>query len=131
MNRTRIVSPMLIVSLVCAPVAAQTPIPGPPTEGTNDAEAVVDLDAVEARKAFEEGVVAYQDGNYALAAERFGSAQLLKPHPEVLLNLAQSQLKTRQFVPAPTHFRSYLTQTQLENATASSDVTDAKTIGDD
>jgi len=85
------------------------------------------LDAVEARKAFEEGVVAYQDGNYALAAERFGSAQLLKPHPEVLLNLAQSQLKARQFAAAATHFRAYLTQTQRENATASNGLADAKT----
>lgn len=126
MNRPRIVSPVLIVSLVCAPVAAQTP-PGPPTEGSNDAAAVVDLDAVEARKAFEEGVVAYQSGDYALAAERFGRAQLLKPHPEVLLNLAQSQLKARQFAAAATHFRAYLTQTQRENATASNGLADAKT----
>lgn len=127
MNRTRIVSPVLIVSLLCAPVAAQTPAPGPPTEEREASASVVDLDAAEARKAFEDGVSAYQNGDYKLAAERFGQAQLLKPHPEVLLNLAQSQLKAGQFPEAATHFQAYLTQTQRENATASNGLSDAKT----
>lgn len=127
MNRTRIVSPVLIASLLCAPVAAQTPAPGPPTQPQSDGASVVDLDAAEARKAFEEGVSAYQSSDYKLAAERFGQAQLLKPHPEVLLNLAQSELKAGQFAEAATHFQAYLTQTQRDNPTARNGLEDAKT----
>lgn len=128
MYRPRIVSPILIASLLCAPVAAQTAQPpGPPTDGQATASPVVDLDAAEARKAFEEGVLAYQNGDYKLAADRFGQAQLLKPHPEVLLNLAQSQLKAEQFAEAATNFQGYLTQTQRDNATARTGLADAKT----
>jgi tetratricopeptide (TPR) repeat protein len=127
MNRTGIVSPVLIVSLLCTPVAAQTPTPGPPTQGQHEGAPVVDLDAAEARKAFEEGVAAYQKGDYKGAAERFGQAQLLKPHPEVLLNLAQSQLKAEKFAEAATHFQAYLTQTQRDNPTAQNGLSDAKT----
>jgi tetratricopeptide (TPR) repeat protein len=115
----------LIVSLLCAPVAAQAPAPGPPTQ--SQGSPVVDLDAAEARKAFEEGVAAYQTGDYKLASERFGEAQLLKPHPEVLLNLAQSQLKAKQFAEAATHFQAYLTQTRRDNPTAQNGLSDAKT----
>ena len=127
MNRTRAVSPLLIVSLLCAPVAAQPPVPGPPTDNQGDSTPVVDLDAAEARKAFEEGVAAYQNTDYKLAAERFGRAQLLKPHPEVLLKRAQRQLKAGLYVAAATHFQAYLTQTDRDNATARNGLDDAKT----
>lgn len=127
MNRTRHLGTALALTLVCAPVAAQSSQPpGPPTDGSSSAT-VVDLDAVEARKAFEEGVLAYQNGDYAAAAERFAHAQLLKPHPEVLLNLAQSQLRAKQYAEAATNFQGYLVQTQRENATARSGLADAKT----
>lgn len=127
MNRPRIVSPFLIASLLCAPATAQPAPPGPPTDSQGTASPVVDLDAAEARKAFEEGVLAYQNGDYKLAADRFGQAQLLKPHPEVLLNLAQSQLKAAQYAEAATNFQGYLTQTQRDNATARAGLEDAKT----
>jgi tetratricopeptide (TPR) repeat protein len=125
MNRIRTLGPLLALALFCAPAAAQPAPPGPPTSDASPT--VVDLDAVEARKAFEEGVIAYQHGDYESAAERFGRAQLLKPHPEVLLNLAQSQLKARKFAEAATNFQSYLAQTQRENATARNGLADART----
>lgn len=128
MNLTRTVAPLLIASLVCAPVAAQPPqAPGPPTDANAETTHVVDLDAAEARKAFEEGVAAYQSGDFRLASERFSRAQLLKPHPEVLLNLAQSQLKAGQYAEAATNFQGYLTQTGRDNATARNGLADAKT----
>ncbi len=128
MNRPFTFGPLLALALVSAPAASQpSEPPGPPTNGQSPSATVVDLDAVEARKAFEDGVTAYQNGDYESAAERFGHAQLLKPHPEVLLNLAQSQLKARQYAQAATSFQGYLTQTQRENATARNGLADAKT----
>lgn len=109
---------------VCSSAHAQTP--GPPPDGTTT-ERVVDLDAVEAKKAFEAGVVAYQNEDFAEAAKHFAHAQLLKPHPEVLLNLAQSQLRAEQFVEAATHFQAYLLQTPQPNATATAGLAQAKT----
>lgn len=109
---------------VCSAAHAQTP--GPPPDD-NATERVVDLDAVEAKKAFEAGVAAYQNEDFADAAKYFAQAQLLKPHPEVLLNLAQSQLRAEQFVEAATHFQAYLLQSPQPNATATTGLAQAKT----
>ncbi len=63
---------------VCGSAHAQTPGPPPDPAG---AGRVVDLDAVEAKKAFEAGVAAYQKEGLRRSVRHFAQAQLLKPHP--------------------------------------------------
>lgn len=99
--------------------------PGPTAAG--QPTALVDLDAAEAKAAFEEGVAAYQSGDYPQAAERFARAQLLRPHPEVLLNLAQSQLKARQYPEAATNFHAFMLHSADDNATARNGFAQART----
>jgi tetratricopeptide (TPR) repeat protein len=117
---------IVVGSILALSNSAYAQTPGPPPDG-NTAERVVDLDAVEAKKAFEAGVAAYQKEDFAEAAKHFAQAQLLKPHPEVLLNLAQSQLRAQQYVEAATHFQAYLLLSPQPNATASAGLADAKT----
>lgn len=127
MPRLDLYRSVFVVSIsltVCASALAQTP--GPPPDGAGS-ERVVDLDAVEAKKAFEAGVAAYQQEDFVEAAKHFAQAQLLKPHPQVLLNLAQSQLHAQQFVEAATHFQAYLLQNPQDNATAKAGLEQAKT----
>lgn len=124
LNRYRLVFVAGLPVAICGSAYAQTPGPPPDAAGT---ERVVDLDAVEAKKAFEAGVAAYQKEDFQEAAKQFAQAQLLKPHPEVLLNLAQSQLRAQQFVEAATHFQAYLLQSPQPNATAAAGLADAKT----
>lgn len=63
-----------------------------------------------ARKHFETGVTAYESGDFATAADEFTRSYQLKPHPAILLNVAQSELQAARYVEAATHFRSYLEQ---------------------
>lgn len=115
---------LLAVSLACGQAQGQDTPPGPSASGQTTT--VVDLDAAEAKSAFEEGVIAYQNGDYPQAAERFARAHLLRPHPEVLLNLAQSQLKSRQYPEAATNFHAYMLHTSGDNATARNGFAEAR-----
>lgn len=67
------------------------------------------VDATErARAEFNAGVVAYDAGDFSLAAKHFATAHELKPHPDVLLNLAQSELLAARYVDAAKHFSLYV-----------------------
>jgi hypothetical protein len=68
-----------------------------------------------ARERFQEGVKFYDAKQYAKARAAFLQAYALKKHPAVLLNLAQSELRSGHEADAATHFAQYL----RENAQAS------------
>ncbi|MBI5535076.1 MAG: PEGA domain-containing protein [Deltaproteobacteria bacterium] len=68
-----------------------------------------------ARQRFQEGVKLYDAKKYEEARAAFLQAYALKKHPAVLLNLAQSELKSNHPVDAARHFSQYL----QENAAAS------------
>jgi tetratricopeptide (TPR) repeat protein len=61
-----------------------------------------------ARQRFEEGVKLFDRGEYKQAQAAFLQAWVLKQHPAVLLNLAQSELRSGDHVPAARHFATYL-----------------------
>ncbi len=63
-----------------------------------------------AKTAFEAGVSAYKSGDFANAVIHFQEAQRLAPHPDVLLNLAQSELLAKQYAGAANHFAEYMAQ---------------------
>ena len=61
-----------------------------------------------ARARFQEGVADFDKGDYAAARAAFLEAYALKQHPAVLLNLAQSSLKSGHFLDAAKYFQKYL-----------------------
>lgn len=67
-----------------------------------------------ARERFQEGVEFYDKGEYQKARGAFLQAYSLKKHPAVLLNLAQSELRSGRSADAATHFALFL----RENASA-------------
>ena len=67
-----------------------------------------------ARQRFREGVAHYDRQDYEKARLAFLQAYLLKPHPAVLLNLAQSELRAGRHADAAGNFAKYL----RENPTA-------------
>jgi tetratricopeptide (TPR) repeat protein len=61
-----------------------------------------------ARQRFREGVAHYDRQDYEKARLAFLQAYLLKPHPAVLLNLAQSELRAGRHAEAAANFSKYL-----------------------
>ena len=61
-----------------------------------------------ARERFQEGVEYYDKGEYEKARLSFLQAYSLKKHPAVLLNLAQSELRSGRDANAATHFAIFL-----------------------
>jgi hypothetical protein len=62
----------------------------------------------EARKRFLEGVKLFDEKKYELARAAFVQAYALKKHPDVLLNLAQSELLSGRAFDAAGHFKDFL-----------------------
>ncbi len=85
--------------LAFAPVALQAPVSfaqqGDPT-----------INAARAR--FQEGVEFYDKGQYENARASFLQAYALRKHPAVLLNLAQSSLRSNHTLDAAHYFQQYL-----------------------
>jgi hypothetical protein len=76
---------------------------------TGAANAADDDGTVEmARQRFREGVGFYDQRQYEKARLAFLQAYALKPHPSVLLNLAQSELRAGRPGDAAVHFGDYL-----------------------
>lgn len=74
-------------------------------------------DSVEmARQHFREGVDFYDQREYDKARLAFLQAYALKPHPSVLLNLAQSELRSGHVADAANHFAQYLRESTDPNA---------------
>lgn len=67
-------------------------------------DAAVDM----ARQRFKEGVAFFDKKQYDKARLAFLQAYALKPHPAVLLNLAQSELRSDREAEAARHFAQYL-----------------------
>ncbi len=74
-------------------------------------DAVTDM----ARQRFQEGVRLFDAGKFEEARAAFVQAYALKKHPAVLLNLAQSEVKSNHSVEAARHFVQFL----RENPSAS------------
>lgn len=67
-----------------------------------------DSSTVEARARFREGVALYDEGKYEAARAKFKQAYALKQHPDVLLNLGWSSLKSGHPQEAEESFSNYL-----------------------
>ena len=72
------------------------------------ASAQADDSVVEARARFREGVTLYDEGRYEAARIKFKQAYALKQHPDVLLNLGWSNLKSGHPQEAEENFNGYL-----------------------
>ena len=70
-----------------------------------------------ARKRFDEGTAAYDAGRYEAARIAFHQAYAIKPHPAVLRNLGEAELKTGHYVEAAQHFASFLDSSDGNGAT--------------
>jgi hypothetical protein len=64
-----------------------------------------------ARKRFQEGVAAADARNYEAARLAFQQAYALKPHPSVLRNLGQAELKTGHYLDAARHLSTFIRDT--------------------
>ncbi len=116
--RTRVIAQILLLTF--APIAMNVP-----------AFAQVDDEVTkEARDRFKEGVALYDKGQFESARLKFTQAYALKKHPAVLLNLAQSNLKSSHPLEASRLFQQYLregtTLTPEQKAEAEKGLADAK-----
>src|SRR5882672_7907467 len=84
-----------------------------------------------ARARFQEGVQAYDKGQYEQARLAFTQAYALRKHPAVLLNLAQSDLKSGHTMEAIKYFQQYLREatqaTPAQRSDAEKGLADART----
>lgn len=78
--------------------------------GAGIAKAQSDGETEVARQRFREGVGHYDRQEYDKARLAFLQAYLLKPHPAVLLNLAQSELRAGRHAEAAENFAKYIRQ---------------------
>ena len=85
------------------------------TAGTSLAQS--DGETEVARQRFREGVGHYDRQDYEKARLAFLQAYLLKPHPAVLLNLAQSELRAGRHADAAANFAKYLRENPSAPAT--------------
>lgn len=69
-----------------------------------------------ARERFQEGVKFYDQKQYDKARAAFLQAYALKKHPAVLLNLAQSELRSSREADAAKHFAQYLRENKEATA---------------
>lgn len=81
---------------------------GLPTFARADDDATIGM----ARERFKEGVQYFDQKQYDKARAAFLQAYALKPHPAVLLNLAQSELRAGHEAAAAKHFAQYLREHQ-------------------
>lgn len=94
-------APLLAVVLVASSVAC-------PLLTGRSVFAQGDATVEAARQRFKEGVQFYDQHDYEKARLAFLQAYALKPHPSVLLNLAQSELRGGHPADAAAHFAQYL-----------------------
>ncbi|MBK6694165.1 MAG: PEGA domain-containing protein [Myxococcales bacterium] len=90
-----------------------------------------DATTKEARARFQEGVGRFDKGQYEAARAAFLQAYALRKHPAVLLNLAQSSLRSNRPLEAAKYFQQYLreatTATPAQRADAERGLAEART----
>ena len=83
-----------------------------------------------ARQRFQEGVAFYDKGQFEMARAAFLQAYALRKHPTVLLNLAQSSLKSGHTLEAARYFQQFLKEsssaTDAQRADASKGLGEAR-----
>jgi hypothetical protein len=91
-----------------------------------------DVTLTMARERFKEGVTYFDKKDFAKARVAFLQAYALKKHPAVLLNLAQSELRSGHEADAAKHFAQYLREhkdaTDAERQGAETGLTAAKAL---
>lgn len=91
-----------------------------------------DVTLTMARERFKEGVAYFDKKDFAKARVAFLQAYALKKHPAVLLNLAQSELRSGHEADAAKHFSQYLREhkdaTEGERQSAETGLTAAKAL---
>ena len=102
---------LLCCSLSCALLLGASSSFAAPAGRASDDDTTVAI----ARERFKEGVTFFDQKQYDKARVAFLQAYALKKHPAVLLNLAQSELRSGHEVDAAKHFSAYL----RESTTAS------------
>lgn len=122
----RFVSPSLTqLASATALLGALLLVPSP-------AHAQDDVTLTMARERFKEGVAYFDKKDFAKARVAFLQAYALKKHPAVLLNLAQSELRSGHEADAAKHFAQYLRDykdaTDAERQGAETGLTAAKAL---
>lgn len=100
--RSRYAVPRRAVAVLCLGACLAVTSSSRPSLAQSDGETEV------ARQRFREGVAHYDRQDYEKARLAFLQAYLLKPHPAVLLNLAQSELRAGRHAEAAANFAKYL-----------------------
>jgi hypothetical protein len=95
---------LLCCSLSCAVIVGATSAFAAPAGRPSEDDTTVAM----ARERFKEGVTFFDQKQYDKARVAFLQAYALKKHPAVLLNLAQSELRSNHEVDAAKHFSAYL-----------------------
>ncbi len=72
------------------------------------AHALAQDDAAEARRHFDAGVRLFQAGDFGRALDEFRDAYRIRPHPSVLVNMANCYVEMGRPVEASEHFERYL-----------------------
>jgi hypothetical protein len=67
----------------------------------------------EARRRFEEGVAAYDAGQYEASRIAFAQAYALEPIPALLINLGHAELKTARYVEGARHIAQALREAEI------------------
>ena len=98
------------VLFICGALLAAPVVTSAPARAQQDAE------TQEAREHFKEGVAHFDAGRFSKARTAFKQAYAIKPHPAVLLNLAQSELRLEgEEAAAAQHFAQYLQEQDGDN----------------
>ena len=98
---------LLCFSLSCATSLSATLVSAaPPRQSDDDATVAI------ARERFKEGVAFFDKKEFDKARLAFLQAYALKKHPAVLLNLAQSELRSSHEAEAAKHFSAYLRESK-------------------
>ena len=106
MRKSRVRS-LLCLSLSCITLmGAAQGFAAPPRASDDDATVAM------ARERFKEGVSFFDKKEYDKARLAFLQAYALKKHPAVLLNLAQSELRSSHEAEAAKHFSAYLRESK-------------------
>ena len=116
---------LLCLSLTCTPLLSATHAFAAPARQTDD-EATIAI----ARERFKEGVAFFDRKEFDKARVAFLQAYALKKHPAVLLNLAQSELRSNHEADAAKHFSAFLREskeaTDAEREAAEAGLSSAK-----